>query len=365
MNNYNKIPTFEQCLQTVEDCKAFSKSVQVVNGKEVFSFKYNLNIDGMWDVDYRINMRGITFVDGKLVALPFPKFFNVGENASTQNLDLSNPKVIFQKMDGSLISFFKLEDKIELKTMKSVNSDVANDCRVHFKQRLDVLQFVMELLDKNYSPIFEYVSPRTRIVINFSEPDLYYLGARNFSTGEIILPNADNYLNRCRSNTIKIPLVYTPDQLESVLLKDDEEGVVVTLQDGTLVKMKTKTYCNLHHLLTEVNPKRVVESLIENKLDDAKSLLYQYGLKDDVNKLEIVEKYYHKKYDAIIKEGQDYLNSNSGKDRKQMAIELFTNPQTKFLGSIVMNLLDNKSCDLIINREILLDVKYKTFVDFL
>lgn len=64
--------------------------------------------------DSALECRGITFEMGdndqpvRLVSWPFEKFFNLNENPLTTGLDLSEPRDIVVKRDGSLMSSMHL-----------------------------------------------------------------------------------------------------------------------------------------------------------------------------------------------------------------------------------------------------------------
>jgi RNA ligase len=310
----------------------------------------------MWDGFGRLNMRGIVFIDKKLVALALPKFFNIGENESVQNLDISNPKSVFLKVDGSLISLFKIGDHLECKSMKSVYSDVSNACREYLKTRPDIREYSLSLIEKNYSPLFEYVSPKSRIVILYKEQEMYYLGCRDMSTGQIILPNEDHPVNKIRPSSIVLPTIFTRDTMDEFLNRettDIDEGVVLTLQNGLMVK--TDRYCKVHRVVTtESSSKHIFENIINGTSDDAKGILYQHGLLDSIKRIEDIEKYYRNRFDAIYKKSEEYYNENKHRDRKSIATELFGNQDTRLMGSIVMCIMDGKKekCSDIINKAI-------------
>ena len=97
-------------------------------------------------------------------------------------------KQLIEKIDGSLISFFKVGDKLELKTMKSMESDVANLAREYALNRADIKDLAIQHLDRGLSPIFEFTSKESRIVLDYGDTNMSYLGCRNMTTGEIMSP---------------------------------------------------------------------------------------------------------------------------------------------------------------------------------
>ena len=357
---YLEIPTFERCLDIVAHSKAFSHSVQEIRDKEIHSFKYNISIPGMWDETCSLNMRGLSFIDGKIVAFPFPKFFNLGEHENSTNIDISNPKYITEKIDGSLISIFRIGKDLECKTMKSVYSDTANYCRQYLTTEPDVLRYASIILDENFSPMFEYVTPKMRIVLNYPNEEFYYLGSRNLSTGEIIFPLQDHHINHIRPATIKTPQTFAAKDLNEYMDRRDVEGVVIVLHNNLMMKLKTAVYCKLHHIVTEITPKNIFENIINNKLDDAKGLLFQHNLFDDIKILERVENYYRDRYNDLLGRAQEYVREN----RKKIAEELFRGKEKNDIAGVVMGLLDHKDVRNIIDKMLADEFKGKNLTDF-
>jgi T4 RnlA family RNA ligase len=340
---YKEIPTYDDCLKIVSDCKAFSHSTQEKDGCVIESFKYNLHAPDMWIDPMRLSMRGITFVDQKLAALPFPKFFNMGENESTTNVDLNDVLHIYEKIDGSLISFFVRGDTIDIKTMRSVESDVANEAREFLNgcQNRDIIwAFAEMLIGKNLSPMFEYVSPTSRIVIDYGKTDLLFLGCRDMTTGEIILPHR---MITDIPHEISLPQIF-PDrkEMEEYMEKDDVEGVVVTFGTGLMMKLKTDTYCKIHRIMDNFIPKKIVLNVIENTFDDVIGIFAQHGMEEEIESAEKIRDKYYKEYSEYEEAAKILYNSfNPGTERKLIAQKLFSlEPEVKKLAPLVFNLLD-------------------------
>lgn len=348
MKQYHEIPTYEECLNIVKECSAFSHSTQMVDGQTVESFKYNVVIPNMWEGFGRLNMRGITFVNQKMVALAFPKFFNLGENESTTNVDFNDIRCIFEKVDGSLISVFEINGKLEVKSMKSVESDVAIEARAYFKVRNDISEFCKNLLDKGYSPIFEYVSPSCRIVLEYNEPNLIYLGCRNMTNGDILLSH-EPPVNKPKQ--IQTPQTFTVEQFKDYLKRDDVEGVVVVLNSGLMFKMKTETYCLIHKVLDHFSPKKVVDNIVNGTYDDMIGVLTYHSLENEVNKAKDVYSKYATIFEAWKAKAESYYENNKERSRKEVALDVLS--KDKFLGNLVFKRWDNKDYSDSINKFIL------------
>lgn len=368
--NYYKIPTFEECLEIVEKEKAFSHSVQEMDGKEIHSFKYNLSYKEMWDdlEDGRINLRGITFIDGEIVALPFPKFFNLSENdyVRSENINLKRFDAATEKVDGSLLSFFLLNDRIEVKTMKSVYSDTAIEAREYLKDRPDVQEFARYCLDHSLSPIFEYVSPSdaARIVIDYGKKNFILLGARDIVTGTIYSVSNFPLKEKFPASIDMAQCFNTKDAFDAYMDNAEVEGVVITLDNGDMVKIKTKWYCGIHKLLDLFNMKNVLEMIVEGKSDDAKSQLELNGRVKESATIDRVEKSFLERYSIIEKELHDKFNEFKSKEFTKKDIAMGFMKENKPLASLVFKLYDDKDYSGQIKDMVFEEMKPLDLADF-
>jgi len=100
-----------------------------------------------------------------------------------------------------------------------------------------------DYLDKDYTHMFELVSPYNRVVIPYEEVKLYYLGSRNKVTG--IEERISNY-------PFLTPKFFTLTSLEDVqkaasALPWDKEGYVVCDGNFNRVKIKSPAYVEIHY----------------------------------------------------------------------------------------------------------------------
>ena len=116
-------------------------------------------------VDTRIN---------KIVCMPFDKFGHHNQDFSDK-IDIKNCK-IFHKYDGSIIKIWF--NKIDNEWMISSNNRVYLDDKLTklFKQACN---FDLNLLDKDFTHMFELISPHNRIIIDYKQTELIYLMSRH------------------------------------------------------------------------------------------------------------------------------------------------------------------------------------------
>jgi T4 RnlA family RNA ligase len=352
--NYYKIPTFEEALAICQKERNFSHSVQEIHGKEVHSFKYQVSEDSMWSdlSDGRINMRGLTFIDEKIVALPYPKFFNINELPITRNLDITKFAYASAKMDGSLISFFKIGSDIEVKTMKSVYSDTAIEAREYLKERPEVKQFAKKCLETNLSPIFEYISNTAigRIVIDYGKKDFVLLGARDFTSGKIYSVN--NFPINIPSEISVVQIFKTKEEIDAYLT-DGVEGVVMTFQNGMLAKLKTSWYITLHRFLDIKTKKCMCEYYQKFKsFDDMIGVYYQHGLHNDIERMKDFEKDYWHRYNNILTSAKAIFQIQQGKTRKEIALSMKEDGLDGTTMAIVFKMCDNAPYEFLIEKAV-------------
>jgi RNA ligase len=226
--------------------------------------------------------RGIVFgPDGKLVSRPFHKFFNVGELTETliDNLDFSKIVRLMDKRDGSMVHPVKIGGLILFSTKKSFYSDVAIDATklLHSYAFGDYLLFSDFCISKNITPIFEYTSPKWRIVLDYQNEFLTLLHVRDNFTGQYYSSQEIDALILESGKQIKKVDEYPIDQntkqflLDSIEDDSNIEGYVIQFEDGTMAKMKTKWYLGLHRSVVFNRERDVARMVVYETVDDFKS----------------------------------------------------------------------------------------------
>lgn len=290
----------ENYLITYEDAKEISQKynnnnfweIQFMKGEyKVSSFNYF--ICG-WD-DFAnplphkphinaFDMRGVTFVfneDGSLWKrfLMLPKFFNINQVESTQYGNIKNTRIsnISVKEDGSLVAFMMLPNgKLFCKTIGSFTSDQSYIAFATLYTNEEHVEWVKNLLNIGYTPLFEYVSWDNRIVLKYGDAHLRFIGLRDNNTGRFLPAGLEDPMTIPEGMTAVQREFATLDEIiEKSKVEENKEGWVVMFEDGKLVKIKTDWYFRLHGLRT-MNVFRedyIIENYLKENLDDIMSQL--------------------------------------------------------------------------------------------
>lgn len=201
----------------------------------------------------------------EIVALPFPKFWNVGEG---DRYPTSGLMEVTEKMDGSMGVGFRMHGEHRIATRGSFDSEMAQWASEYLKR------FDLKDLPVNYTLLFEIIYPENRIVIDYgNREDLVLLGVRDRFNGN------DFYYSKIRqiANEFGFSLpAYHIDLsflgVEKILVRakelgPDQEGWVLRFNDGTRFKVKGDTYRELHRIISNISPKAILEALASGVID--------------------------------------------------------------------------------------------------
>lgn len=217
-----------------------------------------------WDEYTRI-ARGIVFEKdtGLLVAKPFPKFFNLGEMPESSLSNLPNePYTCYEKYDGSLGIIYWYDDKWNINTCGSFDSDQAIEGDYMLNTYYDLTK-----LNKNYTYLVEIIYPENKIVVHYKDVrDLVLIGVYDRNTSvEVPLDNCYGVFRFSDSFDYSIDKMI---ELQSELSKD-EEGFVVRFASGMRLKIKGKEYLRIHKMISNMSPLSFWE-VMENGVVDRK-----------------------------------------------------------------------------------------------
>lgn len=225
----------------------------------IFNYTEKAVFARQWDA-VTTQCRGlIADAEGRIVARPFPKFFNYGEHPDGA-LDLAAPAEVTDKLDGSLGILYPSADGWSIATRGSFVSEQAQHATKLFR----------DIYDPAWTPprgltcLFEIIYRGNRIVCDYGDADdLFLLGAVDIQTGKTYGPEAFPHYpgpvaHTFSASTLADALALAP--------RPGAEGVVVRLVDSDLrVKIKQDDYVALHKLVTGMNARAVWERIADGQ----------------------------------------------------------------------------------------------------
>lgn len=247
----------------------------------IWNYSEKVQYENLWDETLLMCRGLVTDNDGKIVARPFKKFFNMEEGKHTPTEEFE----VFEKMDGSLGIVFKYNGEVMYATRGSFASDQAIWMTKYGKEN----NFNYILVD-GLTYLFEIIYPENRIVVNYQgEERLVLLGIIKTESGEEI-PYEDISFDGW-------DIVNKYDGIKDYttlkgMIGDNEEGFIVRFSNGDRMKIKGEEYLRLHKIMTNLSTTSVWEVLSNN------------GNMDDLIK-DVPDEFYKK-----IKEYQENLKYN-------------------------------------------------------
>lgn len=217
----------------------------------IWNYTDKVQYENLWD-DITSSCRGlVTDNQGKIVARPFKKFFNLSEGRT----NITSDYTLFEKLDGSLgILFFYVNQWI-FASRGSFTSDQA----IRGKELLDK-NCNYEFLDKNNTYCFEIIYRENKIVVDYGNFEGVILtGVFNTETGQ-----EDLFLDKWDLDTVNSLHLNDYFSLDNLhfSIKDNEEGYVVRFSNGERCKIKGAEYLRLHKLMSEMSTTAIWECLM-------------------------------------------------------------------------------------------------------
>lgn len=296
----------------------------------------------------RRECRGLIFdTEGNIMSRPYHKFFNINEKEETQShrLDLTRAHIVMDKLDGSMIRPVHMHGMVRLATKMGV-TDIAMEA----EKLLDPGQYdwLEDMMIDGFTPIFEYVAPTNKIVVEYTEAKLILTAVRETVSGEYrslrqwdapfeIVSGADS--------------IYDLDAYLSVARGEtSREGDIIRFADGHMVKVKNDWYVQIHKTKDIVAVDRnIVELVLNETIDDTRAMLDP----SDLARVDAVEAAFWEAFRNAEGrlEGLELLaRTIYGADKKRIALEMVPNLINKADGGFIFRLIDG--CVL---RDLLLD----------
>lgn len=201
----------------------------------------------------------------RVLARPFPKFFNFGQ-AGAAHVALDEPVQVLDKLDGSLGILWAHDDApAEVATRGSFASDQSAWATALYRGRYQ--GFVPPT---GWTVLFEIIYPDNRIVLDYEGMrDLVLLGGRHIDTGDLIGPDHPVLGDWPGPHAQVFGEYSTLTGALAAPPRENAEGLVVrSCATGNIVKIKQDDYIALHRLLTGTTARTVWEFLAVNACRD-------------------------------------------------------------------------------------------------
>ena len=313
-----------------EEFRAIEKDwYTVINYAVAFEDTFSLDSEkSHYNMTVRRECRGLIFdtETGNIISRPYHKFFNVGEKEETQlnKINLYEPHVVLEKLDGSMIRPIPTPEGFRLATKAGV-TDVAMNAEVFIADKPYYATFIHKCFQRNITPIFEWCSRANRIVVDYPEDQLILTAMRYVFEGSYVTYEVmSDY-----ATAWNIPVVKSVDGLavqnidlfvKQVREWDDGEGVVLRFDTGHMVKVKADDYVLRHKSKDAINQeKNVIQTILEDAVDDLIPLLTP----EDAERVKSFQNAFWVSVDDLASEMADLYNAGNlmYPEKKDFAVE--------------------------------------------
>ncbi len=183
----------------------------------------------------------------KILARPFPKFFNYGErNARVPD----EPFEVLEKLDGSLGITFHDGRRWRVVTKGSFRSEQSAWAERWLQTR------DLSHLNVGTTYLFEIIYPENRIVVHYPFEGLVLLGAYNAEGWELSRSDLASIAEALGARLCGAQSYASMREILDAVGGFDatQEGFVVRFESGYRVKIKGSEYLRIHRLISRVTP---------------------------------------------------------------------------------------------------------------
>lgn len=266
MNKYSKLCCF---ISEHENWRDILKDEYKITVKEEYPFAiFNYGIDCDFSNPIVQESRGIILdlENLEVVCWPFRKFGNYNESYADK-IDWNTARVQ-DKIDGSIIKLWwnRMTGKWQFSTNGTINADTALANQMTQDTFLNVIRKAdnyceiilrLPIFNKDYTFIFELVSPETQVVVKYPKPHLYHIGTRSNISGQ----EMDSDIGIEKPKEYKLKSLDDCVTAASELNKSDDgqvhgvkkEGFVVVDGNWNRIKVKSPDYLMLHRMSSNAN----------------------------------------------------------------------------------------------------------------
>ena len=239
-------------LKNIEQFVATHPEFKIYEKPHGYTVDYNYVLPTSFDEPMARELRGLKLCrEGKLLYRPLHKFFNHGERGSSLNLTVDT--IIQDKIDGSMVHPFFHDNRFAGFMTRAGETDVALKATAYYQANpvdRPYGLFCERFWRMGLLPIFEYVGPYNRVVLDYAE-NIILLTMREQKYGKYMsCRDVDYYAleydlpvaNWSFANDLSVDSF-----VKSARAVKNLEGYVVR-QGDEWIKIKADEYLNLHKL---------------------------------------------------------------------------------------------------------------------
>jgi len=261
------------------------EDIRIMNREHGFTVCYVISLPDTWGNPYedalthwiRRECRGLLFDhQGTLISRPYHKFFNLNEKSYTAAsvVDLSQPHVILEKLDGSMVRPFFSGCEVRWGT-KMGETEIARSAGAFAERDPNLMGFVRDALSMGVTPIFEWCSRSQRIVLDYPQDRLVLTALRNINSG-VYVPYSE-MCNIAKGLDV-VGAVACEGSLHNIVQRAHslvgEEGWVIRFESGEMIKLKADEYVRQHRALDGLRwEKDVLALILEGEADDVRGIV--------------------------------------------------------------------------------------------
>ena len=317
---------------TTVNQEQFLITKHIIAGEEC-SFIRAKNIMTDWE-ESNLHLRScVVNSRGELISASYPKFFNFEEKPAIFpfNGDFTYGVCSFvEKIDGSTLIISKYKDELIIRTRGSIDAtamDNAEEIEFFKKKYSKFFNEYINLCDASW--IFEWVSPKNKIIITHQEPELYLTNRISHHDYSLSYQHS---LDKA-PHGFKRPNVFhfgtLSNMLETVSQFDTMEGVCLYYdQDQHIRKVKSAWYLKAHAFKSRMNLATMLELYLSWKPIDKAAFENKIGVEFDHECLSfakpIIEELYAKLHLVSIKihDVKKFVNDNKELSQKDFALKV-------------------------------------------
>jgi RNA ligase len=284
--DFPEIDHIDDVIPHIEDWQEFKVMQKdwytVINYMVAFEETFSLVRErSHYNMKIRRECRGMIFdtATGNLISRPYHKFFNVGEREETNldKIDLTQPHVVLEKLDGSMIRPIPTPEGFRLGTKAGI-TDVAMNAEYFVADKPEYAKFIKSSFACGLTPIFEWCSRKNRIVVDYSDDQLILTAVRDMRSGNYI--PYSQMVETGKNYAIPVVKAIAGDEtdiekvVDHIRKWDDGEGVVIRFDNGHMVKIKADEYILRHRSKEQINSeKNIIQVILNDSVDDMIPLL--------------------------------------------------------------------------------------------